>query len=361
MMRFILGLLGALALFGAQPALADITYTQGSGTTIFDFTCFSTKHCTAGVVVNSAGTEIFTSANPAQVTGANGTFPVTGSTSNASSAVATSSTNLGAVSWNYGFNGTTWDQLQVDGSKNLKINCVTGCSGTGGSSQQDNTAFTAGTTNMTVMGCFDATTTLSATSAGAVACTTARSVHTLDDNSAAALAQLQNINTNLTGASNCLTATTGTTPGPYSNGQAEPISCTLNGALYVVPQSDDPCQKTAHSFALINYSSSGLDATPIVAGVSSKKTYVCQLTVNNNAALSVALLEATTGTSCSTSQLGLWGGTTAATGFNLAATSGIVIGNGSARVAATTVNNNDICIITSTATQVSGRIEYVQL
>lgn len=44
-----------------------------------------------------------------------------GTTSNASSAVATSSTNGAQVAWNYGFNGTTWDQLQVDGSKNLKV------------------------------------------------------------------------------------------------------------------------------------------------------------------------------------------------------------------------------------------------
>lgn len=44
-----------------------------------------------------------------------------GTLSNASSAVATTSTNLGVVSYNYGFNGTTWDQLQVDGSKNLKV------------------------------------------------------------------------------------------------------------------------------------------------------------------------------------------------------------------------------------------------
>ena len=44
-----------------------------------------------------------------------------GSTSNATSGVATSSTNGASVAWNYGFNGTTWDQLQVDGSKNLKV------------------------------------------------------------------------------------------------------------------------------------------------------------------------------------------------------------------------------------------------
>lgn len=48
-------------------------------------------------------------------------FGATGSTSNASSGVATSSTNVPTVSYTYGFNGTTWDQLQVDASKNLKV------------------------------------------------------------------------------------------------------------------------------------------------------------------------------------------------------------------------------------------------
>jgi hypothetical protein len=44
-----------------------------------------------------------------------------GTASNASSGVATSSTNGKTNAWLYGFNGTTWDQLQVDGSKNLKV------------------------------------------------------------------------------------------------------------------------------------------------------------------------------------------------------------------------------------------------
>src|SRR5579863_814324 len=41
---------------------------------------------------------------------------------NASDAVATSANGSSpVVNYNYGFNGTTWDRLQVDGSKNLKI------------------------------------------------------------------------------------------------------------------------------------------------------------------------------------------------------------------------------------------------
>lgn len=50
-----------------------------------------------------------------------GTVTVAGNVSNATSAVATSSTNVPSAAYNYGFNGTTWDQLQVDASKNLKV------------------------------------------------------------------------------------------------------------------------------------------------------------------------------------------------------------------------------------------------
>ena len=50
---------------------------------------------------------------------------LTGSTSNATSAQATTTTNLPNVSYNYGFNGTTWDQLQVSGTKNLYIDTPT--------------------------------------------------------------------------------------------------------------------------------------------------------------------------------------------------------------------------------------------
>lgn len=38
---------------------------------------------------------------------------LSGTVSNASSGVATSTTNIGAVSWLYGFNGTTWDQIKT--------------------------------------------------------------------------------------------------------------------------------------------------------------------------------------------------------------------------------------------------------
>lgn len=68
-----------------------------------------------------------------------------GATSNASSGVATSSTNNPGVSYNYGFNGTTWDQLQVDASKFLKVILQSG-------STSAVTQATASNLNATVVG-----------------------------------------------------------------------------------------------------------------------------------------------------------------------------------------------------------------
>lgn len=55
---------GFVATAGIIGAAADVAVTVGSGTTVFAFTCFTTKVCPAAVTVNSAGTEIGTSANP---------------------------------------------------------------------------------------------------------------------------------------------------------------------------------------------------------------------------------------------------------------------------------------------------------
>ena len=44
-------------------ARADYNVTQGSGTTIFAFTCFTTKVCPAHVLIDDAGTEIGSNIN----------------------------------------------------------------------------------------------------------------------------------------------------------------------------------------------------------------------------------------------------------------------------------------------------------
>ena len=77
-MKRLIGISAAVLLIAmGVRAYGDYSATQGSGLTIFSFTCFSTKVCTTATPVNSAGTEIGTAAAPIQVsvanTGANAT------------------------------------------------------------------------------------------------------------------------------------------------------------------------------------------------------------------------------------------------------------------------------------------------
>lgn len=73
------------------------------------------------------------------------TTALSGSTSNASSGVATSATNVPTVSYNYGFNGTTWDQLQVDANKNLKVTTGPSAATTSGLTAVSSSALAANT------------------------------------------------------------------------------------------------------------------------------------------------------------------------------------------------------------------------
>jgi hypothetical protein len=122
----------------------------------------------------------------------------------------------------------------------------------------------------------------------------------------------------------------------------------------------DPCQTGTKTTLPITLATAAVKV--IATGVSAKKAYVCQINLNNNAADTVAIFEATTGTTCATSPIAMIGaGTsvaTAGTGYNFGATGGISLGTGGNKVLQTTVNNNDICIAQSAATQLSGSITF---
>jgi len=148
---------------------------------------------------------------------------------------------------------------------------------------------------------------------------------------------------------------------------AVPANAMYNGALDAVGGTNligiaaDPCQSTVKTTLPITLATAAVKV--IATGVSSKKIYVCQINLNNNAADTVAIFEATTATTCATSPVAVIGaGTsvaTAGTGYNFGATGGISLGNGANQVLVTTVNNNDLCIAQSAATQLSGSITYV--
>lgn len=132
----------------------------------------------------------------------------------------------------------------------------------------------------------------------------------------------------------------------------------LNATMGVGSASGDPCSFLTRTFKPINISTA--TTTNIITGGSSKKTYICHAFLFTAAANNVALVEGTTGGTCGSGTAGIMGGTTASSGLNLTANQGFVLGTGVASVAATATNNNDVCIITSAATQLSGVISYVQ-
>lgn len=119
----------------------------------------------------------------------------------------------------------------------------------------------------------------------------------------------------------------------------------------------DPCSVIAHSFTPINIATNA--NTKIVSGTASKKTYLCHLFLFGAGANNVGIVEGS-GTNCGSSALGLIGGNTAAAGVNLAANQGFESGTGTNAIAATTVNANDVCLITSTSAQLSGVAVTVQ-
>ena len=135
-------------------------------------------------------------------------------------------------------------------------------------------------------------------------------------------------------------------------------SAGLNATMGVGSASGDPCSFLTHTFKPISISTA--TTTNIITGTSAKKTYMCHAFLFTAAANNVGIVEGTTGGTCGSGTAGIIGGTTAATGLNLAANQGFVMGTGNSSVAVTATNNNDVCLITSAATQLSGVISYVQ-
>lgn len=142
-----------------------------------------------------------------------------------------------------------------------------------------------------------------------------------------------------------------------SNQSAVPVNNSQIGGAAVVA---DPCQQTAKLTVSINQTSN----TQIFAGTASKKTYVCHIHIVTATAQNVALVEGT-GTVCATNIYGLAGGTTAATGWNFSANSGIALGSGLASVITPSGDTNataaNVCILQSGSGQLSGVITYVQI
>jgi hypothetical protein len=123
--------------------------------------------------------------------------------------------------------------------------------------------------------------------------------------------------------------------------------------------SNDPCSQATKLGAPIFATGS----TQIIAGVSAKKTYICSADLITASAQNIALVEGT-GTVCATNIFGLAGGTTAASGWNLAANGGLTKGSGSGTVYSPSADSNgtaaNICLLLSGSATASGHFTYVQ-
>jgi hypothetical protein len=119
----------------------------------------------------------------------------------------------------------------------------------------------------------------------------------------------------------------------------------------------DPCLVNTPSAYVVNFATT--TTTTMITGTSSKKTYLCGVFLIAGAATNINIVEGT-GTNCSTISAGMIGGSTAATGANLAANGGFVMFSGGYWVAVTATAADNVCFMASAANQVSGVIKYVQ-
>jgi hypothetical protein len=120
----------------------------------------------------------------------------------------------------------------------------------------------------------------------------------------------------------------------------------------------DPCTSAAKTYLPINISTAATtEITPSLAG-GSNHYYVCSLVLITAAANNVALVDDDSD-GCGSVTSGLAGGTTAASGFNMAANGGLTFGNGLGAVFKTGGTNRVLCLVTSASTQLSGTMTVV--
>lgn len=120
----------------------------------------------------------------------------------------------------------------------------------------------------------------------------------------------------------------------------------------------DPCQGNAKSYGVIDIATT--TATELIAGTSAKKTYICSIQLVSATAQNIGIWSGTTTTTaCDTGKGKMFGGSTAATGWNLAANSGLTFGNGAAAIAVSGATNDKVCITSSGSGQISGNFTYV--
>lgn len=109
------------------------------------------------------------------------------------------------------------------------------------------------------------------------------------------------------------------------------------------------------SYAVVNLSTATTSLE--ITGVSGRQVRICSLNLVTDLANNVAIIEGT-GATCGTGTAGMAGGTTTASGYNFALNGGIALGSGLGTVMRTATAGDSVCVVTSTATQLSGGFSY---
>lgn len=319
--------------------------------------------------------------------------------------------------------GTDTAQVTATAGGSLQVECTSGCSGSGGTSIADDAAFTPGTTSVTPVGAmFDDVTpdSVNEGDAGVLRMSANRNLYstirdaagnerganvnasnellvnagsvtigTFPDNEPFNVAQINGV-TPLMGAGNTGTGSlrvtvatdqaalnglgvyvedAGETAGGNlsmagsvrrdtaassagASGDNATVNTDANGLLWT--RQLDPCTALSKSYVNINQTT----GTQLFTGTASTRTFVCGISLVTATAQNVALVSGT-GTVCATGTAGLMGGTTAGTGWNFAANSGIVIGTGVGTVTKTGTDAHNVCLLQSSTGQISGVISYV--
>ena len=131
----------------------------------------------------------------------------------------------------------------------------------------------------------------------------------------------------------------------------EPFNVAQVGGVAVVAER---CQREAKTFTAINQTT----GTQLATGTAAERIFICSINLVTATAQNLALVSGT-GTVCATGIAGIFGGTTAATGWNFAANGGLAHGDGSAAVGNTKADADNLCLLQSGAGQVSGGFSWV--
>lgn len=175
-------------------------------------------------------------------------------------------------------------------------------------------------------------------------CATVNSSHqigVIDANSAALLAA----------------ATSAIVSGTNVIGQVSIDQTTPGTTNKVAVTNSDPCTYAAKTNFAFATSAANVQ---IVTGSTSKKVYICSMSLISATAGIVNVIEGT-GSACTTAnEAAVIGSTTAANGLSLAANGGLTYGSGAATVAAGSTATNGLCILQSGTAVLSGNVTYIQ-